>query len=111
MDEAELQGELEALREEVRALREKLTAMGDKETTFTFEEEKENSLYGRFRDLLEDQGCRIMEAIRNGFEKAGEPGRKALETVQSRIEERPIETLFVAFGVGLLIGKILDRNR
>ncbi|EKV30527.1 hypothetical protein C882_4486 [Caenispirillum salinarum AK4] len=36
--------------------------------------------------------------------------RAGLEQAQATIEERPMTSVLVAFGIGLLLGKILDRD-
>ena len=36
-------------------------------------------------------------------------GRQALDDLTDRIEERPLASILIAFGVGLLFGRMLDR--
>jgi ElaB/YqjD/DUF883 family membrane-anchored ribosome-binding protein len=36
-------------------------------------------------------------------------GRQTLDTVTDHIEERPLASVLIAFGVGMLIGRLLDR--
>ena len=37
-------------------------------------------------------------------------GGEALEATQEKIKERPLTSVLIAFGVGLLLGKLLDRR-
>ncbi len=43
-------------------------------------------------------------------DKLLEQGRKTVETVGQKIEEKPLISLLIAFIVGLLLGKLLDRK-
>ena len=36
-------------------------------------------------------------------------GRQALDGLADQIEERPLASIMVAFGVGILLGRLLDR--
>jgi ElaB/YqjD/DUF883 family membrane-anchored ribosome-binding protein len=36
-------------------------------------------------------------------------GRQALDEVADRIEEHPLSSVLIAFGVGILLGKLFDR--
>lgn len=53
---------------------------------------------------------------RRGYERAREAGEEAVEyarsgarAVEHQIEERPLLSVLSAFGVGLLVGKLMDR--
>jgi ElaB/YqjD/DUF883 family membrane-anchored ribosome-binding protein len=41
--------------------------------------------------------------------EAGRRGRAGVAAVEQQIEERPFVSVLVAFGIGLLIGKLIDR--
>lgn len=41
--------------------------------------------------------------------EAREEGQQRLEDLAGRIEERPLTSVLLAFGVGMLIGRLLDR--
>ncbi len=41
--------------------------------------------------------------------EAREQGRQTLDDVTDYIEERPLASVLIAFGVGLLFGRLLDR--
>ncbi|MEX2217938.1 MAG: hypothetical protein WD749_04190 [Phycisphaerales bacterium] len=63
-----------------------------------------------------DAGQRIADAARSRldqlgtvWEQAQEQGKEALERIQDQIEERPLTSIGVAFGAGLLLGALLRR--
>jgi ElaB/YqjD/DUF883 family membrane-anchored ribosome-binding protein len=60
---------------------------------------------------LKDLGKgRVKEELRKGMEGARDRGKKSVETVEQQIEQRPLLALLAAFGVGVVLGKILDRR-
>ena len=42
--------------------------------------------------------------------KAAERGRESAEAVADAVRDRPMQSLLVAFGVGLLLSRLLDRR-
>jgi ElaB/YqjD/DUF883 family membrane-anchored ribosome-binding protein len=63
-----------------------------------------------------DAGSRIADAARSRLDQAGvaweqatEQGRQIVENIQERIEERPLASIGIAFGAGLLLGALLRR--
>jgi ElaB/YqjD/DUF883 family membrane-anchored ribosome-binding protein len=40
---------------------------------------------------------------------AKDQGRQALDDLADRIEERPVSSVLIAFGVGVLLGRLFDR--
>lgn len=57
---------------------------------------------GEARRTVEDELHQVADRIRSGT-------KDARDTLQSEVQERPLVTMLVAFGVGVLVGKILDR--
>lgn len=43
-------------------------------------------------------------------DRAVETGRQAAESVQDAVRERPVTSVCLAFGIGVIIGHILDRR-
>jgi ElaB/YqjD/DUF883 family membrane-anchored ribosome-binding protein len=43
-------------------------------------------------------------------DQALETGRQAAETVQDAVKERPMTSVCIAFGIGVMIGHLLDRR-
>ena len=53
----------------------------------------------------------VKEKLRQGLEQTREQGKRAVETVGYQIEERPLISLLVAFGAGLLVGMLFSGMR
>ncbi len=52
----------------------------------------------------------VSELARDATSMAVERGRHALEAVEQRVEERPLPSTAVAFGIGFLAGFLLSRR-
>jgi len=54
-----------------------------------------------------------MESLRSRLDnltgEARVQGRQALDDLTDRIEDRPLASVLIAFGIGMLIGRLLDR--
>jgi ElaB/YqjD/DUF883 family membrane-anchored ribosome-binding protein len=83
-----------------------------------------NSLVSSFGDAATDEaktrGRRARTAVGRVTDRAGEAwddaanaasrrGREGVAAVEQQIEERPFLSVLVAFGIGLVIGKLIDR--
>jgi ElaB/YqjD/DUF883 family membrane-anchored ribosome-binding protein len=108
MDEQAYREQLDAVKGDLHALRSDLKGLRD-----VF---KSNS-----RNALKDAGQRIAQATRDrmeqlremaerGMYQASEYGKKALGRTARKIEERPITSVLIAIGAGLLIGRLLRRR-
>lgn len=61
----------------------------------------------RVRDHL-DQG---IDWVREAWDAAYDRSHKAVEEVEQRVEEKPIASLLIAVGVGLLVGRLMGLRR
>jgi ElaB/YqjD/DUF883 family membrane-anchored ribosome-binding protein len=52
----------------------------------------------------------VMDELSYRTDQALETGRQAAETVQDAVKERPMTSVCVAFGIGVMIGHLLDRR-
>jgi ElaB/YqjD/DUF883 family membrane-anchored ribosome-binding protein len=83
-----------------------------------------SSLVSSFGDAATDEvktrGRRARAAVGRATDRAGEVwddatneasrrGREGVAAVKQQIEERPVISLLVAFGVGVVIGKLINR--
>lgn len=62
------------------------------------------------REKLEQEAQRRLDQLRDTAHSVRARGAHAVESVHDVIEERPFTSVLVAFGIGLIIGKILDRK-
>jgi ElaB/YqjD/DUF883 family membrane-anchored ribosome-binding protein len=60
--------------------------------------------------LAKEKGDELRADIGARADQAAAAGRQATENVQDAVRERPITSVFAAFGVGILIGHLLDRR-
>ncbi|WGF89394.1 DUF883 family protein [Marinivivus vitaminiproducens] len=52
----------------------------------------------------------LAERVRELTEEAKTEGRARLSDFEERVQERPLTSLAAAFGIGLIVGKLLDRR-
>src|ERR1700719_521202 len=60
-------------------------------------------------ETVRDQLASIRGRIDAAAGEARVHGRQTIDELTDHIEERPLASVLLAFGVGLLIGKLLDR--
>lgn len=68
------------------------------------------SLASTVGDLGKAKSEDVKEQVGATVDKAVERGREAADTVQEAVRQRPVASVLTAFGVGLLIGHLLDRR-
>jgi len=66
--------------------------------------------YAIWRFALAILGPPRKEGATDKAERVAASGRQAAENMQDAVRERPMTSVFVAFGVGVLIGHLLDRR-
>lgn len=81
------------LRDDVDALRKDLANLTEK-------------MRGMSGERFESARAQAREAA----QRVRDRGQAAVDEVGHRIEERPLTSVAVAFGVGMLIGRLLDRR-
>ena len=52
----------------------------------------------------------IREDVAGAAQKIAYQGRQSAEAVADAVKDRPLQSLIVAFGVGLLLSRLLDRR-
>lgn len=89
--------DVETLKEDISKLREDLSGIAE-------------ALLERGRSETEAAKGRISEGLRDEFQAAREKGKESVESIEDRIREKPLQSLLIAFVVGLFLGKIFDRR-
>lgn len=103
MAKEEYQNELEALKSDVAQLR---TDMGELMDSFRqMGQERFNEAKSKATSEVE----RLREQLNQAYDRARQEGREVYETAHHRLEEHPVMSVGLAFGLGLLIGKILSK--
>lgn len=64
--------------------------------------------FNKVKTAIDDSARGIMAAVKPVIEKYEEPGRAAVAKVGNRVSDNPFLSVMVAFGVGIVIGKIID---
>lgn len=72
---------------------------------------------GRIAEMARDRYERLQDLTNRGVYnarrvagRARDAGSRAVERVQDKVEERPITSVLIALGVGVLLGRILKRR-
>ena len=96
MTSHDVEGEFGAVKDDLAKLRADITNLSAaiKELTSDTVHDQIDSLKGRIDRLTHD---------------AKNQGRQALDDLADHIEERPVSSVLIAFGVGILLGRLFDR--
>lgn len=91
-----LEGEFDVIKDDLVKLREDIANLSSalKDVTSETVRERMEALRGRIDELTGD---------------ARSQSRQAMDDLADRIEERPLTSVLVAFGVGILLGRLVDR--
>ncbi|WP_366553149.1 hypothetical protein [Aquibaculum sediminis] len=92
-----LRGDLDTLREDVKKLTEQLSRTAKSGASAASEEAQAE--LSRLRAELDEL-----------YGRAVSGGQASIESMERQVERHPLASLAAAFGVGLLLGKLLDRN-
>ncbi|NLX84996.1 MAG: hypothetical protein GXZ00_05220 [Synergistaceae bacterium] len=92
---AELKTEIEALKSTIAEQQEKAEA-------------KSIVYFNKVKNTLDDGAKSLLAAVKPVLERYEEPGRAAVEKVGTRVSDNPFLSVVVAFGAGIVIGKLLD---
>jgi ElaB/YqjD/DUF883 family membrane-anchored ribosome-binding protein len=104
MAERDVQAEMEALKTEMAKLRADfagvaaaLKGVGTAEA-------------GVMRESSGEFIASLKEQLKCALEGAKERGKKSVEAVECQVGEHPFISLLAAFGIGFVVGKLLDRK-
>ena len=91
----ELKAEIEALKNAISEQQEKAEA-------------KSVVYFNKIKNTFDDGAKSLLAAVKPVLEKYEEPGRVAVEKVGTRVSDNPFLSVVIAFGAGIVIGKLLD---
>lgn len=96
MTSHDVEGEFGAVKDDLAKLRADIANLSAalKELTSDTVHDQIDSLRGRIDRMTHD---------------AKDQGRQALDDLADRIEQRPVSSVLIAFGVGVLLGRLFDR--
>lgn len=61
------------------------------------------------RNLYDDSTSEGRDRAREAFQRSRERARESVGAFEEEIGERPLTSIATAFGIGFIIGKLLDR--
>lgn len=64
----------------------------------------------RFTEAAREKLGDIEEGATDFAKRAADRGRRSAEAVENTVREKPLQSLLIAFGAGLLLAKLLDRR-
>lgn len=64
--------------------------------------------FNKVKSTLDDGAKTLLAAVKPVIQKYEEPGRAAVNKVGARVSDNPFLSVVVAFGAGIVIGKLLD---
>jgi ElaB/YqjD/DUF883 family membrane-anchored ribosome-binding protein len=96
MTSHDIDGDLGAVKDDLAKLRADIVQLSTalKEITSQTVHERLSTLQGEFGRMTDDAKAR---------------GRKQMDELAGQIEEQPLTSVLIAFGVGLLVGRLFDR--
>ena len=64
--------------------------------------------FAKVRKAIDDSAKNVMDTVKPIVVKCSEPGRAAAEKVGATVSDNPIVSVVAAFGIGIIIGKLLE---
>ena len=104
MAERDLQKDLDAVKEDLAKLRSDIAEL----TQNLIDTGKDEVSSARSRVRAEARNLR--RELRQTFNDTGEQGLKTIESVEQLLTDKPLVSLLAAFGLGLLVGTLLQRR-
>jgi ElaB/YqjD/DUF883 family membrane-anchored ribosome-binding protein len=104
MAERDLQKDLDAVKEDLAKLRSDIAELTQKLI------DTGRSEVSTARNRVRTEARNLGRELRATLNETGEQGLKTVETVEQLLIERPLASLLAAFGLGLLVGRLLQRR-
>ncbi len=96
--------EVEALKADLAKIRDDLSRLKD-----VLKESGREELAAA-RERLEREARKLMEELKRSSAKVTDEGRRQIERIEREIESHPLQSLGLAFGIGLLLGVLFGRR-
>lgn len=61
-------------------------------------------------DMMKEKAAKAAEAVRDGADRVQAEAAEAVESFRSRVSERPLTSLAIGVGIGLLAGFLFRRR-
>lgn len=103
--EEELRAEIETLKEDLAKLRNDLSAI-----PATGRDIAEDSVAAA-RESLQQETEKLAARLRSAADEAESQGRELVDDVGRTVKERPMTSLLIAFGGGLILGWMTQRSK
>lgn len=97
MGQEDIGQDLDALREDVTKLRADLSQLA-------------KALLEKGKSETDSAKDKVVEELMAGLKTARVRGNDTVESVEHRIQEKPLMSMLIAFFVGLLLGKLFDKG-
>ncbi len=65
---------------------------------------------GSAKEKAQLEAAKLLNELEDAVEESKHKGRRALESVEDKVTEKPLLSLLIAFILGLFLGKIVDTN-
>jgi ElaB/YqjD/DUF883 family membrane-anchored ribosome-binding protein len=104
MAERDLQKDLDAVKEDLAKLRSDIAELTQKLI------DTGRSEVSTARNRVRSEAQNLGREFRATLNETGEQGLKTVESVEQLLTDRPLVSLLAAFGLGLLVGKFLQRR-
>jgi len=65
---------------------------------------------GEAKERARIEAAKLLNELEGAVEESKQKGRRALESVEDKITEKPLLSLLIAFILGLFLGKIVDTS-
>jgi len=97
MGQEDIGQDLDALREDVTKLRADLSQLA-------------KALLEKGKSETDSAKDKVVEELMAGLKTARVRGNDTVESVEHKIQEKPLMSMLIAFFVGLLLGKLFDKS-
>lgn len=97
MGQEDIGQDLDALREDVTRLRADLSQLA-------------KALLEKGKSETDSAKDKVVDELMAGLKTARVRGNDTVESVEHRIQEKPLMSMLIAFFVGLLLGKLFDKG-